>query len=64
MAGLGHSRDNKRGKPQIGFALLWNCEDCSVAVEVFRGHTADPGTLDAQIEKLRKRFSLSHIVLV
>ena len=61
---LGHSRDGKRGKPQIVFALLCNGEGCPVAVEVFRGNTADPGTLGAQLEKLRERFSLSRIVLV
>ena len=64
LAKRGYSRDNKRGKLQIVFALLCNREGCPVAVEVFEGNTADPGTLGAQLEKLRKRFSLSRIVLV
>lgn len=64
LARLGYSRDGKRGKPQIVFALLTNREGCPVAVEVFRGNTADPGTLGAQLQKLRGRFSLSRVVLV
>ena len=64
LARLGYSRDGKRGKPQIVFTLLTNREGCPVAVEVFRGNTADPGTLGAQLKKLRERFSLSRVVLV
>ena len=64
LAKRGYSRDGKRGKVQIVFALLCNREGCPVAVEVFEGNTADPGTLGAQLEKLRKRFRLSRIVLV
>ena len=64
LARLGYSRDGKRGKPQIVFALLTNREGCPVAVEVFAGNTADPGTLGAQLKKLRERFSLSRVVLV
>ncbi|WP_420632627.1 IS1634 family transposase [Candidatus Palauibacter sp.] len=64
LAKRGYSRDGRRGKLQIVFALLTSREGCPVAVEVFRGNTADPGTLGAQLEKLRKRFSLSRIVLV
>ena len=64
LAKRGYSRDGKRGKLQIVFALLCDREGCPVAAEVFEGNTADPGTLAAQLEKLRKRFSLSRIVLV
>ena len=64
LAKLGYSRDGKRGKPQIVFALLCSQEGCPVAVEVFEGNTADPGTLGAQLRKLRERFSLSRVVLV
>ena len=64
LARLGYSRDGKRGKPQIVFALLTSGEGCPVAVEVFSGNTADPGTLGSQLEKLRKRFGLSRVVLV
>jgi transposase len=61
---LGHSRDDKSGKPQIVFGLLTNASGCPVAVEVFAGNTADPKTVAAQVNKLRQRFGLSDVVLV
>ena len=64
LAKHGYSRDGKRGKLQIVFGLLCNREGCPVAVEVFEGNTADPGTLSTQIDKLRRRFALSRVILV
>jgi transposase len=64
LAKLGHSRDDKSGKPQIVFGLLTNAQGCPVAVEVFAGNTADPKTVAAQVNKLRQRFGLSDVVLV
>jgi transposase len=61
---LGHSRDDKSGKPQIVFGLLTNVSGCPVAVEVFAGNTADPKTVAAQVNKLRQRFGLCDVVLV
>ena len=61
---LGHSRDDKSGKPQIVFGLLTNAQGCPVAVEVFAGNTADPKTVAAQVNKLRQRFGLADVVLV
>ena len=64
LARRGYSRDGRRGKLQIVFALLCDRDGCPVAAEVFEGNTADPGAVAAQVEKLNKRFSLSRIVLV
>ena len=64
LAHHGYSRDGKRGKLQIVFGLLCNAQGCPVAVEVFEGNTADPATLGSQIDKLRRRFRLSRVVLV
>jgi transposase len=61
LAKLGHSRDDKSGKPQIVFGLLTNAQGCPVA---FAGNTADPKTVAAQVNKLRQRFGLSDVVLV
>ncbi|MGA3028740.1 MAG: IS1634 family transposase, partial [Bryobacteraceae bacterium] len=61
---LGHSRDDKSGKPQIVFGLLTSALGCPVAVEVFAGNTSDPKTVAAQVDKLRQRFGLSDVVLV
>jgi hypothetical protein len=64
LARYGHSRDERRGNPQIVFGVLADAEGCPVAVEVFAGNTADPKTVATQIAKLRERFKLKDIVLV
>jgi transposase len=64
LARFGYSRDGKKGKLQIVYGLLCAADGCPVAVEVFEGNTADPMTLSAQIDKLKKRFGLSRVVLV
>ena len=64
LARRGYSRDGKRGKLQIEFGLLCDREGRPVAVEVFEGNTSDPMTLGAQVDKLRRRFGLSQVVLV
>ena len=64
LAKRGHSRDGKRSKLQIEFGLLCDAEGCPVAVEVFKGNTADPMTVGAQIKKLKDRFGLARVVLV
>jgi len=64
LAAFGHSRDGKKGKLQVVFGLLGNREGCPVAVEVFKGNTADPTTVKPQIDKLRERFGLQRVVFV
>jgi len=64
LARHGHSRDHRPDRPQIEFGLLTDSRGCPVAVEAFPGNTADPATVEAQIEKLRDRFGLTDIVLV
>ncbi len=62
LAKRGHSRDGKKGKPQIEFGLLCNRDGCPVSVEVFPGNT--PSTVGSQIATVQERFSLSKVVLV
>src|SRR5665647_2404154 len=64
LARHGHSRDHRPDRPQIEFGLLTDSRGCPVAVEAFPGNTADPATVEAQVEKLRSRFGLTDIVLV
>ena len=64
LAAFGHNRDGKKGKKQIVFGLLCSADGCPVAVEVFRGNTADPLTLGPQIAKLKQRFSMDRIAQV
>jgi hypothetical protein len=64
LAKLGYSRDGKKGKLQIVYGLLCAADGCPVAIEVFEGDTADPRTLATQIDKIKSRFALTHVVLV
>jgi transposase len=64
LAKRGYSRDGKKGTLQIVYGLLCAPDGCPVAIEVFDGNTGDPSTLAPQIEKLKQRFHLDHVVLV
>ena len=64
MAKRGYNRDGKRHKLQIVFGLLCTAQGCPVAVEVFEGNVGDPSTLATQIEKVKQRFGIAHIVLI
>src|ERR1700749_1248173 len=64
LARLGYNRDGKKGKLQIVYGLLCAPDGCPVAIEVFEGDTGDPATLAAQIDKIKARFALKHVVLV
>lgn len=63
LAHHGYSRDHRPDRPQIVYGLLCAADGTPVAIEVFEGNTSDPKTLTAQIEKLKKRFKLAHVVL-
>jgi transposase len=64
LAARGHSRDGKRDDPQIVFGLICTAEGCPIAVEVFKGNTADPATVAAQVSKLKQRFGIERIAWV
>jgi transposase len=64
LAKRGYSRDGRKGTLQIVYGLLCAPDGCPVAIEVFDGNTADPKTLATQVEKLKQRFHLDHVVLV
>ena len=64
LAKRGYSRDGKKGTLQIVYGLLCAADGCPIAIEVFDGNTADPMTLASQIEKLKQRFHLDHVIVV
>jgi hypothetical protein len=61
LAARGHSRDGKRDDPQIVFGLVCTAQGCPISVEVFKGNTADPATVAAQVVKLKERFGIERI---
>jgi transposase len=64
LAARGHSRDGKRDDLQIVFGLVCTAEGCPIAVEVFKGNTADPATVAQQVAKLKQRFGIERIAWV
>lgn len=64
LARFGYSRDHRKDRMQITYGLLCNAEGCPVAVEVFEGNTNDHQTVASQVQKLKERFGLDHVVLV
>lgn len=64
LAKFGHNRDKKKNKLQIVYGLLCDVQGRPIAIEVFEGNTADPTTLETQIQKIKNRFNLRHLVLV
>ena len=64
LATRGYSRDHRPDRPQIVYGLLCAPDGTPVAVEVFEGNTSDPQTIREQIDKLKRRFKLSHVALV
>lgn len=64
LARHGYSRDHRSDRPQIVYGLLCAADGTPVAIEVFDGNTSDPKTLTTQVETLKRRFKLAHVVLV
>src|SRR5215467_5015169 len=64
LAAFGHSRDGKRGKPQIEYGLLTAGDGCPVAVRVFPGNTGDPATFTEAVTVVREKFGITEAVMV
>jgi hypothetical protein len=64
LACFGSNRDQKQGTTSIVYGVLTDRDGRPIAVEVYRGKTADPTTVPDQVAKLRTRFHLQRVVLV
>lgn len=64
LAAFGYSRDKKRGAPQINYGLMTDRDGRPIAIEVFKGNTADPSAFVAAAAKLKDRFGVAGIVAV
>src|SRR5215471_15563829 len=64
LAAFGHSRDGKRGKPQIEYGLLASRDGCPVAVRVFAGNTGDPVAFTEAVTVVRDKFGITEAVMV
>ena len=63
LAKWGYNRDGEK-LPSIVYGVLTASDGCPVAVDVYPGDTADPNTVPDQVNKIRKRFGLTHVVMV
>jgi hypothetical protein len=61
LARHGYSRDRRPDRLQIVYGLLCDRDGRPIAIEVFEGDTGDPGTVPAQVEKLKRAASVSSI---
>ena len=64
LAQRGHDRDGRKNLPIIVYGVMTDRGGCPVAVQAYPGNTGDPTTVPDQVEKLRERFQLAHVVLV
>jgi hypothetical protein len=64
LAAFGHSRDGKRGKPQIEYGLLTARDGCPVAVRVFAGNTGDPKAFTEAVDVVRDKFGITDLIMV
>ena len=64
LAARGYSRDKKRGMAQIEYGLLTDKDGRPVAIEVFKGNTADPTAFISIAETIRTRFGLDRLTMV
>jgi hypothetical protein len=63
-AAFGHSRDGKRGRPQIEYGLLTCPVGRPVAIEVFAGNTSDAISFTTAVARVRDDFGIEKIILV
>lgn len=64
IAEFGNNKDGKKGKKIIVYGVMTDSEGRPIAVNVYSGNTADPTTVPDQVDKLRNRFNLNHVILV
>jgi transposase len=64
LAAYGYNRDGKQGKKQIVIGLLTAKDGEPLSIQVFEGNTADTQTVEAQVDKLVRRFKVKNIVFV
>jgi len=64
LIAFGRAKSGIRGKPIIVYGVMTDYEGRPISVHVYPGNTADSKTVPDQVDKLRNRFKLSHVVLV
>src|SRR5512135_1314720 len=61
---FGHSRDGKRGLPQIEFGLLGDAAGRPIAIRVFPGNTSDSRSFLDAVSAVREQFGVTNLTMV
>src|SRR5699024_12479146 len=64
LARRGYSRDGKKNRTQIEYGLLTDPAGRPVAITVFAGNTADPGSFIEAVQTVRHKFYREQMVRV
>lgn len=64
MKDFGFSKDQKHHSVQVVLALVVDYQGIPLAYEAFKGNTAETKTLIPVLENLKKRFSITNVVVV
>ena len=64
LASYGHNHDKKKGKKQINYGLLTDCEGRPISVQVYPGNTSDPNTVADQLQRIRRKFGIKKAIIV
>jgi hypothetical protein len=64
LAARGYSRDGKKGRLQIEYALLTDPDGRPAAVRVLPGNTADPAAFTEVVKDMRSKFGLTQMVMI
>ncbi|MEI6415871.1 MAG: IS1634 family transposase, partial [Pseudomonadota bacterium] len=64
LAAFGYNRDGKKGKMQLVVGLLCDLDGRPLTIEVFKGNTQDPATVQSQIKKVAERFGGGDVTFV
>ena len=61
---FGYSRDGKCGRPIVVYGLMTDAAGRPLSIQAYPGDTGDAATVSDQVDKVRGRFGLDHVVLV
>ena len=62
LVAYGKAKGGKRGYKQVALGLITNRQGCPVAMEVFRGNTADQATVWGQAKTLAESYGVSEVI--
>jgi hypothetical protein len=63
LATHGYSRDHRPDREQVVFGIVLDAAGRPLAVEAYPGRTADPTTVEDQLERLQGRYGIERFVL-